>query len=469
MKVKDKMLEADYLIVGSGAVGIAFADTILTETDASIIIVDKLHKPGGHWNLAYPFVRLHQPSAFYGVNSLELSNGLKDKVGLNEGLFDLASGAEVCAYYDNVMQHKFLSSGRVQYFPLCEYLGSGKFTSILTGESFEVKVNKKTVDATYLKTIIPSTHTPNFNIDPEVQFVPINNLPNINKKPSGFVVIGGGKTGIDACLWLLEKHVDPADITWIVPRDSWLLDRKNIQPSEEFFEYFLTDQATQFEALVQAESIADLFDLLEKKGSLLRIDKTIRPTMYRCATVSQRELEQLRRIQNVIRMGRVKQIEQNQIILEKGTITTSLNHMHIDCSANGLSYPGKKPVFSDNLITLQTVRACQPTFSAAFIAHVEATLGDENTKNEICTVIPLPNHDTDWIKMMAVRLKNQYNWNNNNSIVNWLHNSRMEGGFAKIMATTSDGNEKRQTIIQSIKNNVKPAIMKLQQFMSELK
>src|SRR5215212_6392433 len=109
------MLQTDYLIIGSGAVGMAFADGILTETDADIIIVDKLHKPGGHWNLAYPFVRLHQPSEYYGVGSVELSKGRRDEVGLNRGLSNLASGAEVCSYFDDVMQNRFLPSGRVRY------------------------------------------------------------------------------------------------------------------------------------------------------------------------------------------------------------------------------------------------------------------------------------------------------------------------------------------------------------------
>ena len=59
-----KQLEADYLVIGSGAMGMAFSDSLLTETGASLIIVDKHHQPGGHWNDAYPFVRLHQPSAF---------------------------------------------------------------------------------------------------------------------------------------------------------------------------------------------------------------------------------------------------------------------------------------------------------------------------------------------------------------------------------------------------------------------
>ncbi len=60
-------LSTDYLVVGSGAVGMAFVDTLLSETDADIVLVDRFAKPGGHWNVAYPFVTLHQPSAFYGA------------------------------------------------------------------------------------------------------------------------------------------------------------------------------------------------------------------------------------------------------------------------------------------------------------------------------------------------------------------------------------------------------------------
>jgi cation diffusion facilitator CzcD-associated flavoprotein CzcO len=129
----NRVHEADYLIVGSGAVGMAFADILLTESDASIVIVDKHHKPGGHWNVAYPFVTLHQPSAFYGVSSRELSGGNIDKVGLNKGLNELASGAEVSAYFDNVMREQFIPSGRVKYFPMCDYKGNGLFESMLTG------------------------------------------------------------------------------------------------------------------------------------------------------------------------------------------------------------------------------------------------------------------------------------------------------------------------------------------------
>ena len=56
--------ETDYLIIGAGATGLAFADTLIVETIAHVPLVDRQGKPGGHWNVAYAFVTLHQPSSF---------------------------------------------------------------------------------------------------------------------------------------------------------------------------------------------------------------------------------------------------------------------------------------------------------------------------------------------------------------------------------------------------------------------
>ena len=461
------ILETDYLIIGSGAMGMAFADVLVTETDANIIIVDKYAKPGGHWNVAYPFVTLHQPSTFYGVSSKELSNGKKDEVGLNKGLHDLASGAEVSAYFDEVMRHQFLPTGRVQYFPLCEYKGDYKFTSMMTGEVFEVKVNKKLVDATYLKTSVPSTHTPNFSIAPEVQFMPINDLVKIKTPPKGFVVIGGGKTGIDACLWLLENRVNPDNITWIISRDAWLLDRRNTQPSEAFFEYTIGAQANQFEALAKATSITDLFDRLEASGVLLRLDKSVRPTMFHGATISQLELEQLRRIKNTVRKGRVTSIEKDKILFKEGAIPTSTEHIYVDCSATAIPVDIKMiPVFNGNTITPQTVRPYQPIFSAAFIAHIEAHYKEEE-KNKFCGVVPLPNHDTDWLSMTAGLMTNQFTWSQDKDLRKWLSNNRLDG-FSGMVRGISKEDEEKQAILKRMKNNAMPAMMKLQQFIQEL-
>ena len=72
-------LVTDYLVIGAGASGMAFVDSLLDASDAEIVLVDRRHRPGGHWLDAYPFVRLHQPSANYGVPSRQLGNDRVDE------------------------------------------------------------------------------------------------------------------------------------------------------------------------------------------------------------------------------------------------------------------------------------------------------------------------------------------------------------------------------------------------------
>ncbi len=459
-------IKTDYLIVGSGAVGMAFADTLLTDTDAKIVIVDRFAKPGGHWNHAYPFVTLHQPSAFYGVSSRELSNGLLDEVGLNKGLGSLASGADVAAYFDGVMQERFLPSGRVQYFPMCDYRGGGVFENVLTGEIFAVDAGK-TVDATYLKTTIPSTHTPSFEIHDDVRFMPLNDLPQVDQKPDGYVIVGGGKTGMDAVLWLLGNGVAPDDIRWIMPRDGWMLDRKNAQSDIAFFKDAIGGQAAQFEAIAACDGVEDLFDRLEASGVLLRIDPDVRPKMFHAATISQAELAALRQIKGIVRKGRVQSIGVNEIVLDEGTIPTSANTVHVDCSASAINNLEMKPIFQGDLITPQTVRSHQPVFSAAMIAHIEATKDTEDEKNALCTVVPLPNHDTDWIRMMMPFMMNQYNWSRDPELRDWLRENRLDGFSAMVRSVSKDDAEK-QAILERMKAASMPAMAKLTQLMGQI-
>jgi hypothetical protein len=457
----------DYLIVGSGAVGMAFADTILTETDANIVIVDRHHKPGGHWNVAYPFVTLHQPSAFYGVSSRELSKGCKDEVGLNKGLNELATGAEVSAYFENVMREQFLPTGRVKYYPMCDYKGNGNFESILTGQQHHVEVNKKIVDCTYLKTTVPSTHKPNFKVADDVQFMPLNDLPKIQSPPAGYVIIGGGKTGIDAVLFLLENGANPDNITWIMPRDAWLLDRQNTQPTEEFFTSSMGAQANQMEAIANSTSIKDMFSRLEVSGVFLRLDENVWPTMFHGATISKMELEELRRVKNVVRKGRVSSISSTKIMLTEGEIETTPAHIHVDCSASAISNLTIKPIFSEGVITPQTVRSYQPVFSAAFVAHVEASYPNDEVKNKICSVVPLPNTDLDWLRLTAAFLMNQHIWSQDPELKKWLLNNRLDG-FSKLVRAVKEDDVEKLMILKRMRDNGKPAMAKLHGYLAAI-
>ncbi|MBF4488376.1 NAD(P)/FAD-dependent oxidoreductase [Psychrobacter sp. N25K4-3-2] len=462
-----QQLETDYLIIGSGAVGMAFADVLLTETDANIIIVDKQHKPGGHWNDAYSFVTLHQPSSFYGVSSRELCGGMIDKIGLNKGLSELASGAEVMAYFDKVMKHTFLPSGRVKYFPMCEYQGNGKFSSLLSDTSYEVKVNKKIIDGTYFKTSVPATHTPNFEIADGVKFGPLNDLPNLTTSHSGYVIVGGGKTGIDAILWLLENHINPDHITWIMPRDAWLINRQNTQPSRDFFTHTIGAQATQAEAIADAENIEDLFDRLEKGGVLMRIDPNVRPQMFHGATISSEELTQLRRVKNIVRKGRVTRLDTDKIYFGDDSIATTPNTMHIDCSARAVPVTETYDVFKGKTVVVQTVRTYQPVFSAAFIAHIEASYDDETVKNELCQVVPIPNHDTDFLVGLVKQMQNQMRWSKEPALREWMINNRLDG-FTKLVRASEDTPPEELAILKRLKEAGPKAAANMPKLMGEI-
>lgn len=460
-------IEVDYLIIGAGAMGMAFADTILTESDKTVMIVDMHQKPGGHWNDAYPFVTLHQPSAYYGVSSKELSKGVIDTIGLNKGLQDLATGPEIMAYFDEVMRYQFLPTGRVTYLPMCKYEGDGKISALTSNKTYQVKVREKIVDGTWLKTTVPSTHTPNFEVADGVKLIPLNDLPKVMQQPSRYVIVGGGKTAIDAVIWLLENHVDPDQIHWVRPRDAWLMRRETTQPDSRFFEATMGAQASQMEAIATSTSVADMFDRVEQAGIFVRIDESVRPSMFHGATISDPELEELRGVKNVIRMGRIQRIEPDQIIFDDGTLPNDPDTLFVDCSACAVGNAEEAEIFKGDTIRLQTVRTVQPVFSAAFIAHIELTRDTEEEKNRLCAVVPLPNHDTDWIRMQSAFMMNQYNWSQEKDLRKWLLENRLDG-YSQLVSGIQEGETEKLAIMKRLRENAMPSVMKLQQYMAEL-
>ena len=415
-------IEADYLVIGAGATAMAFVDTLVVETDANVIMVDRNHSPGGHWNSAYPFVRLHQPSAYYGVNSRQLGSDTIDSTGLNEGFYELAGGAEVCAYFDAVMQKQLLPTARVSYFPMSEYLGEGRLRT-LGGDDIHVTA-RRTVDSTFVGITVPSMRRPPYHVAANVDCIPPNDLPKYEAHDR-YVIVGAGKTAMDTCLWLLRHGIAPERLTWIKPRDSWLLNRGNIQPGPQFTKKVLADVTGQLRAVGQAESVDDLFARLADAESLLRIDESVAPEMYRCAIVSLAELEQLRRIDNVVRMGHVQAIENGRVVLDGGTVSVTGSALYIDCTAVGLGTGEVTAVFDDDVITLQTVRTCQPVFSAALIAHVEASYADNDTRNALCRPIPNPQVPLDWLRMMHTYNENQIRWFDEPNVMAWLDSARL--------------------------------------------
>ncbi len=421
-------VETDYLVVGAGASGMAFADTLVAHTDAEIVLVDRRHRPGGHWLDAYPFVRLHQPSAYYGVESRSLGNNRIDEHGPNAGFYERASAPEICDYYSRVLDEHLLPTGRVQFVGTSEYHGNNGdghlVTSLLDGSEILVKPRRKVVDATYVQSEVPLRHVPGFTVESGVTLVPPNDLVDLPEPADRFTVVGAGKTGIDTCVWLLEAGVDPDRIRWIRARDPWQYDRNFVQPLN-LVGSIMRLQARWVEAAAAAEDGHDFARRLEDAGVFVRIDPSTEPLAFRGATVSPREIDALRTIEHVVRASRVRSIGRTTVTIDTGEIPGGPREVYVDCTAAGVRPTVPRPVFEPGRITIQYVTTGLPTFCAAAIAFVESTRVHDEEKNRLCPPVVFSGNASDLVRFAYSAMQGQVARARDEAVGPWSAASRL--------------------------------------------
>jgi hypothetical protein len=271
------------------------------------------------------------------------------------------------------------------------------------------------------------------------------------------VVLGAGKTAMDVCIWLLQSGADPDSIQWVVPRDSWLINRVTTQNGPEFFHESIGGQVRQMTALAQARSVEDLFLRLEACGTLLRIDPARMPSMFHLATVSEREVAELRRVHQVIRQGRVQALEPARMVMDQGSVAVEPGTLFIDCTASAVEPRPHMPIFQGQQIVLQMVRLPQPAFSAALTAYVEAHYDSDAEKNRLCGSVPFPHTLADYPKSLMVGMWNQAQWGQDKSLRQWVRESRLDG-FGKLMANAPKEDGDKQAVIAAFREQAMAAM-----------
>jgi hypothetical protein len=385
------LVQADYLVVGAGAAGMAFVDSLIHNANAQVVLLDRRHSAGGHWLDAYPFVRLHQASEFYGVVSTPLGTGERQADGLEAGMHQRAAAPDIVAYYARVLE-SMVASGKVIFHPNSEYLGDRRWTSRLSGKYFAVPDSCRVVNAHYLAPDIPAQTPAPFGVAEGVHVVPVNDLVRLPEIPSQFVIVGSGKTATDAIVWLLDNGVDPGAVCWLRPRDPWMFNRAAVQPDPVIN---LSTTADILEAACEATSPDDLFRHMEAAGVMLRVDPQMTPGMAKTPTLAHWELDRLKAVENVVRLGHVRHVEPDRLVCTGGEAAIDRDALIVHCAASGLKYKPLVPVWGSEAITLQCV-ATGPIFGAALAGYVEATRADDAEKNRLCLPHSLPNTPADW-------------------------------------------------------------------------
>ena len=289
-----------------------------------------------------------------------------------------------------------LPSGKVELLTNCDYVAERQVVSRISGERYDVSERCRIVDARYLAPDIPSRTPPPFEVAAGARVVPVNDLAGLTEPPSQYVVVGSGKTATDACIELLAQGVDPDAICWVRPRDPWMLNRAVVQPDPVVFLGMVADT---MRAAAAATSLDDVFLGLERAGIMLRIDQSVTPTMTKTPTLATWELERLRTIEHVIRLGHLRQVETGCLTLDGGSVSVGKDTLVVHCAAPGLKYPPLVPIWGESAITLQTIRTGFPCFGAALAGYVEATRDDDAEKNRLCPPTPFADTPAEWAGM----------------------------------------------------------------------
>ena len=133
------------------------------------------------------------------------------------------------------------------------------------------------------------------------------------------------------------------------------------------------------------------------------------------------EVESLRSIENVIRLGHLVSVGNDELSFERGTVPNDGGQVFVDCSAPGLGKAHARPIFEPERITLQCVSSAFPTFNAAVIGFIEATRSDDHeAKASLTPTNRYPDTANDWIPNMRGQIQSLDLWNAQPDLAAWL-------------------------------------------------
>jgi len=251
--------------------------------------------------------------------------------------------------------------------------------------------------------IVPSMRKPLFPVHDNVNYITVNDT--MKAKMSGeythYVVLGAGKTSLDAIIQLLNNGVDQSFIKWVISRDVWYFIRDKVYPKGKTH---YENLSTVSDTLLAANSAKDFLLKMESIGKVARLDSCSQknlPNVMKGPQISSDDLSLLRTVKDIVRMGRVQSIGDGGVMIfgradnnnHEGLQDVHLSSdnsstVFIDCMADNFhwySTPKDYKIFEKNRINLGPLLAVfNPSFSAALIAYMESNISDDNTKNACC-------------------------------------------------------------------------------------
>jgi hypothetical protein len=186
--------------------------------------------------------------------------------------------------------------------------------------------------------------------------------------------------------------------------------------------------------------------------------------MMKGATASVWEVDQLRRIQNVVRLGHVERIDPNRIVLAQGSIPTTPDHLHVHCASSGLSDNPPRPIFGDDTITLQLVTRVGLTLSGGLQGFLESTGRTTEEKNALCPPTSMPHTPFDYLRVIMAGISTEMRWQDAPDLQEWLDRSRLNLLYGLV---ENEGRETVRELQRRFFESLFPALDELQVFAAQ--
>jgi hypothetical protein len=176
------------------------------------------------------------------------------------------------------------------------------------------------------------------------------------------------------------------------------------------------------------------------------------------------EVEQLGRIRDVVRLGRVRRVDRDRITLDGGSVLTSWHHLHVHCAARGLNPAPGISLFTDDRSTLQSIRTGLMPFNSAMTGFLETTRGDTAEKNVLCPPNRQPDTSLDWLAGMLIGIQADYSWSQDAAISAWLERSRLN--VARGLRSRTD-DPRLRPVAAKYAQNARPAVDNLRKLLMQ--
>lgn len=414
----------DYIIIGKNVGALAFADTILSGSDATMAIIDDTSSIERHRQNLTAYISGGLRDEHLGVSSYTFEDWRAEHGEAAHTMND--RDANLKAYCAHVLTQMMQPSGRVHVFERTDHFGGGRIRSKDTGVIQDLLVRKRIVDASYFPNSFCKSVVPGFSVARAVNVVrpfQLNTVLNLNATGFDlFCVLGGGRAGTEMVLALFDLGVSPEKIRWVKSRDAWMLAAPSKAAASVRARGRMTRQHEILQAMAYARDSDDLGLRLERLGAIVRTSNDQIPTYFLPHRITHHDAERLRQIQHVIRKGHVHAISEIGILLSHGAVPMPARSLYLDCTGHAGPRLGTRPVFQSQSLELADIRLDNPCFSAALIAAVELLDLPSHEKNKLCA----PMRGGHIAELFLTSLLNHHAWFHDAALRRWIEGCRLD-------------------------------------------